>query len=402
MSGVCFMIELDLRDIKPGMITAKSVQTPRGQLIVNANIKLTDVLIKRIAFYSIPKVCVYEQEVESLDTAAPEVPVEPDVPIEPDVSAEVQPDDLPVEAAPSPAPSAARSDQVLDNRLRKTQQFQQFQLDYSKNIASCHQIFRATTEGGMPINTADLYQQTFTLIGPLSTSIEMFDMLHNIRQVDDSVYAHSINVSMIAYNIGRWLKFSESDLQVLTVAGLLHDIGKTQIDPKILNKAGKLTDEEFDIIRSHPRLGYEILKDQPIDSRIKKATLMHHERCDGSGYPTGVTAEYIDDFALIIAIADVYDAMTAARTYRAPLCPFQVIESFEREGLQKYKPKFILTFLNRIANTYQKSRVMLSNGKSGNIVLINDKNLSKPIIELNDGSFLDLSKASGISIVSVF
>ena len=68
---------------------------------------------------------------------------------------------------------------------------------------------------------------------------------------------------------------------------------------------------------------------------------MHHERCDGSGYPRHATAEDIDDYANIIAIADVYDAMTAARTYRAPLCPFQVIAEFEKDGLQKYKPKYI-------------------------------------------------------------
>ena len=118
-------------------------------------------------------------------------------------------------------------------------------------------------------------------------------------------------------------------------------------------------------------------------------------------FRSGLSGEYIDDFALVIAIADVYDAMTAARAYRAPLCPFQVIESFEKEGLQKYKPKYILTFLNRIANTYQSNRVMLSNGKSGNIVLLNDKHLSKPIVELSDGSFLDLSSQNEISIVAV-
>ena len=120
---------------------------------------------------------------------------------------------------------------------------------------------------------------------------------------------------------------------------------------------------------------------------------MHHERCDGSGYPLALTEGDIDDFALIVAIADVYDAMTAARIYRAPLCPFEVIAEFEKEGLQKYKPKYILTFLEHIATTYQNNRVMLSNGESAKIVLLNQQVFSKPLVQLTDGSCIDLNRS---------
>ena len=96
------------------------------------------------------------------------------------------------------------------------------------------------------------------------------------------------------------------------------------------------------------------------------------------------------DFAEIIAIADVYDAMTAARSYRSPLCPFQAIDMFEKDGLQLYSPKYILTFLNRIANTYQNNRVLLNNGQSANIVMINDKRLTRPMIQLDNGSVVDM------------
>ena len=102
---------------------------------------------------------------------------------------------------------------------------------------------------------------------------------------------------------------------------------------------------------------------------------MHHERCDGSGYPTGLTEDYIDNFAMIVAIADVYDAMTAARSYRSPLCPFEVISKFEEDGFQKYHTKYILVFLKQIASTYQNA-------------------LSRPIVQFDDKSCLDLSTAS--------
>ena len=87
---------------------------------------------------------------------------------------------------------------------------------------------------------------------------------------------------------------------------------------------------------------------------------MHHEKCDGSGYPFGLKGNKIDPFAKIVAIADVYDAMTAARVYRGPLCPFQVIDIFEKEGLQKYEASFILKFLQNVVNTYINNRVLLS------------------------------------------
>jgi len=109
----------------------------------------------------------------------------------------------------------------------------------------------------------------------------------------------------------------------------------------------------------------------------------------------------IDEYAAIVSIADVYDAMTAARSYRAPLCVFQVINNFEHDGLSKYNPKFILTFLSHIAGTYQNNRVLLNDGRVANIVMLNRNRLSKPIIQLMDGSCIDLSTQPDLHIQSV-
>ena len=190
-------------------------------------------------------------------------------------------------------------------------------------------------------------------------------------------------------------------MDVLTLCGLFHDIGKVQIPDEILNKPGKYTDEEFALIQQHPVTSYNLLRYLSIDERIKKAALMHHERCDGSGYPQKLKADQIDDFAEIIAIADVYDAMTAARSYRSPLCPFQAIDMFEKDGLQLYSPKYILTFLNRIANTYQNNRVLLNNGQSANIVMINAKHLTRPMIQLDDGSVVDMLNLPEWEIIKI-
>ena len=254
-------------------------------------------------------------------------------------------------------------------------------------------FFNDFIHSGGTVNKDALLRETASLIRAQNTTIEFFDMLHNMRQDNDSTYAHSLNVALISRMIGIWLKLPDKELDTLTLAGLLHDIGKTKIPPEILDKQTRLTDEEFQTVRQHPQYGYDILKNQPLDSHIKKTALMHHERCDGSGYPMGLTLDEIDDYALIIAIADVYDAMTAARSYREPLCPFQVIAEFEKDGLQKYKPKYILTFLERIATTYQNNRVILSDGQKAKIVLLNRNHLSKPLVQLDNGECIDLDKS---------
>lgn len=368
------MKEYQTKDLLPGMVTATPVRTKRGQLIINPNVELTHTLISRLEFYGIASVQIAEDK----QAAAPmETPKDP----------AYFPAKSPV-SAPSPV-----SDASYSQKLKSSPEFQRFQVDFTLRSQDLKNCFDAYLSDGGTVNKEELLSKTISLVGPKQTTLDVFDMLHNMRQVNDSTYAHSLNVAIISRIIGKWLHFSNEELDTLTLAGLLHDIGKTKIPDEVLNKDGKLTDEEFQMIRNHPKYGYDILKSQPLNSHIKKAALMHHERCDGSGYPMGLTMEEIDDYALIIAIADVYDAMTAARSYRAPLCPFEVIAEFEKDGLQKYKPKYILTFLENIANAYQNNRVMLSDGTSARIVLLNHRRLSKPLVQLDDGACIDLEKS---------
>ena len=368
------MKEYQTKDLLPGMVTAIPVRTKRGQLIINPNVELTRTLISRLEFYGIASVQITENKQVATPMETPKDPA-------------YFPAKSPV-SAPSPV-----SDASYSQKLKSSPEFQRFQVDFTLRSQDLKNCFDAYLSDGGTVNKEELLSKTISLVNPKQTTLDVFDMLHNMRQVNDSTYAHSLNVAIISRIIGKWLHFSNEELDTLTLAGLLHDIGKTKSPDEVLNKDGKLTDEEFQMIRNHPKYGYDILKSQPLNSHIKKAALMHHERCDGSGYPMGLTMEEIDDYALIIAIADVYDAMTAARSYRAPLCPFEVIAEFEKDGLQKYKPKYILTFLENIANAYQNNRVMLSDGTSARIVLLNHRRLSKPLVQLDDGACIDLEKS---------
>lgn len=342
------------------MITASAVKTRSGQLILDRGVTLDQQLIMRISFYNI-------DEVEVEEPSSQKAPVVSHIP----------------------------------HKVITSPQFQTFQFDHSMVLSSIKNCLEGYVFKGIPLDTNTLLTQTTELYDSCRTSLDLFDMLHNMRSYDDSIYAHSLNVALICRRIGKWLKLDDDSMDTLTLCGILHDIGKLNIPPAILNKPGKYTEEEFAIVKMHTQYGYELLKPLPVNIHIQKAALLHHERCDGSGYPMGLTKNDTDDYAMIVAIADVYDAMTAARSYRAPLCPFQVISSFEHEGLQKYNPKFILTFLQHIASTYQNNRILLSDGRSANIVMLNQNYLSKPIVQLDDGSCIDLSTQSDLHIQSV-
>lgn len=294
-----------------------------------------------------------------------------------------------------------QQDVSYSQKIMLSKEFQNFQIDYSKVVIALKNTLERYVNDLSPLNMEEPLNMARELYLSCKTSLELFDMLYHMRSTEDSVYAHSLNVALISRRIGRWLKFESADLDTLTLAGLLHDIGKLKIPEEILNKPSKYTDDEFELVKQHPKFGYDLLKSLPLDTRIKKAALSHHERCDGSGYPMGLTQDDTDDFAMITAIADVYDAMTAARPYRSPLCPFQAIANFEQEGLAKYKPQYILTFLSHIASTYQSNKVILNDGRIAKIVMLNNSRLSRPIVQLADNTCLDLSKEPLLHIQSL-
>jgi HD-GYP domain-containing protein (c-di-GMP phosphodiesterase class II) len=157
------------------------------------------------------------------------------------------------------------------------------------------------------------------------------------------------------------------------------------------------SEEEFATVKKHPALGYELLLSQDVDVHVKNAALMHHERSDGSGYPSKLKGNQIDPYARMVAIADVYDAMTAARCYRGPLCPFCVIEMFETEGFQKYDVSILLPFLENVVNSCLQNRCLLNDGRKVTIIYINKEKLSRPVVQYGD-EYINLADQPDLKI----
>ena len=347
----------------PDMVVAEDVLTKDQHLVIAKDTVLTDKIITRLEFYNIPDITILsksdnrEQESKFIET-------------------------------------------TYYTDIRKSEAFQRFHMAYQNTVIEFKNTFNNIISSQKEINTDRLLTDVSKILFQGNTNIALFNMLHCMRQYDDTTYVHSLNVSLICNIMGKWLHFAPEDLEVITLSGLLHDLGKLMIPPSIIAKPSKLTEEEFTTIKTHTIRGYNLLKNKAIDSRIKHSALMHHERCDGSGYPYGLVSGQIDSFAKLVAVADVYDAMTCARVYRGPLCPFEVVSLFETEGYTKYDPKYIMTFLEGIVQTYINNNVRLSNKMEGEIVLINKFELSKPVVMVGD-QFIDLSKNRELFIEAI-
>ncbi len=249
------------------------------------------------------------------------------------------------------------------------------------------------------LNTNKLLKETREIIALSDDPVHTFRMLRRVRRYDDLTYIHSLNVAILCHEFANWMHMPEEEQDILTLAGLLHDVGKMGIPGKIIKKAGLLTDEEYELIKQHPQKGYDFLKKHPLDERIMNAALMHHERCDGSGYPQGLKADEIDDFAKIVAIADYYDALTSARVYREPHCPFEVFRMLQQER-DKFDSTYLAVFMEGVASFYIGCEVVLSNQKRARMVDTNPTDQSNPIVKM-DGLIVNLAMVPDVDVKEI-
>ncbi len=292
---------------------------------------------------------------------------------------------------------SSQTDSSYFSTVKNSEEFKQFKEKYENCVEGFKSTLNEIVSKNTKVDTRAIVHEALKVYQSDTKNFGIMDFIMNMRDYDDSTFCHSLNVALICRVFSEWLHWSDEDKEMAILCGLLHDIGKLRIPEEIVKKPGKLTDEEFKIIKKHPVLGYKILEAMDVDSRVKNAALMHHEKCDGSGYPFGIKAHQMDRFAKMVTIADIYDAMTAARVYRGPMSPFAVVSAFEKDGLQKYDPEMIMIFLTNVANSFLNNTVTLSNGHEGKVIFINKSNLSRPTVLCGD-QFIDLASNPDIHI----
>ncbi len=346
--------QYNLKDIVPGMTIGKPIVGVNGRVILGEGIILSQRIIDQLANWGIHKLDIQE--------------------LNQTVTAHVQ---------------------ELEYYAQRTKD------NYENSLDSLKTYFEQTRRY-KKISVASMRELSSKSIEEMVSTPSIISFLLMMERKDDYTFHHSLNVAILSGVLGKWLGVGGQDLKDLIFAGLLHDTGKTLVDIDILNKPDKLSKKEFEIMRYHPILGYELLRESlELPEAVRLGVLQHHERMDGSGYPLNLAGGQIHYFAKIIAIVDIYDAMTSDRVYQTKLDPFSVIETLASEMFGKIDAEFCTIFLQNISNYLTGKFMRLSDGRIAEVVYYDNVAYRRPIVRTDDNEFIDLNKNKSVEISEV-
>lgn len=343
--------------LKPGMILGQDVLNYRGELLFSAGTKIDETIIAKLARHSITAVTILEDS----DLATTHF-----------------------------------------EKVRLSDAFKCFEAAYNRFLMKYKHAMSNFVDCQKAVDMQFLLDMHYELAYLAGSGPMLLDYLYNmIPNEDELTHTHCLNSALIAGVFADWLAMRRPEKDILILCAFFYDIGKLKLPYDLLWKSAKLSDAEYETIKTHPVLGHEIARIHQLDIHIANSILMHHERCDGTGYPAGLAKDQIDIYARHIAIIDAYEAMTSPRTYRQSMTPLQVISRFEQEGFQKYDETLLRPILKRIADSQIGLSVKLSDDSEWDIFVINPSRLSRPILKRNGTEFLDLNSRPDLEVVSI-
>ena len=217
------------------------------------------------------------------------------------------------------------------------------------------------------------------------------DFLYDSSTADNELHRHSVNVSVIAALIAVWMKLPPETVSAVSLAGLMHDLGKTRLPPHCLQLARKLSEPEIQEYERHAQYGFELVRQIPeVSASVAQAVLQHHERIDGSGYPYGTKDEKIHPYAQILMVADLYDmAMRVQKNRDLYFSPYAGLESLWQQ-VHCLPIQICVLFKQRMTDYLGSNRVMLTDGRQGRVVFLEPEMPWRSVVQLDNDLVLDL------------
>ena len=241
----------------------------------------------------------------------------------------------------------------------------------------------------------DLYKEGATAVS----------MIYTMNQDGDYNIHHCVHLAILSGLMAKWMGLVGMDRQNLVLAGLFLDIGKQFIEKDLLEKKGRLTEEEFDILKNHVVDSFKLLESSDLSGRadLMNGVIQHHERNDGSGYPSGLEGDQISTFGKVLAVLDSYDAMASSRTYAEKRSPFEVFKILYADVLDgKLDSEYAVLFMRKLNAALNGCWLRLSDGTAGRIVYIDESRVTAmPVVQLADGGFIDLNTVKDITVVEI-
>lgn len=349
------------RSLEVGHELAKPIYNDRGQILIQKEIKLTQSMIGRLL--SIGVTFVYIRDAISDDILI-HSPVDEELKIE-----------------------SMRTVKSVFHTYR------------DRGFKSQAFLFDKTSE-----NMASLVESIITQI---QRNQETLSIMSDIFISDDYLFSHSVNVTIYAVALANELKLNQKQIRQLGIGAMLHDVGKIFLPEDVLKKTGQLTKDEFEIIKSHPELGFEFLRsssDLPL--LVAHCAYQHHERINGSGYPRGIASDEIHKFGKILGVADVFDAVTSQRVYRDAMLPQEGLDILYAGSGSLFDPDMVRLFRDTIAVYPNGVTVDLSNGARAIVVQQNKKLFNRPVVRVVSMGHetvqpydIDLSKHNDLTVI---
>lgn len=223
-----------------------------------------------------------------------------------------------------------------------------------------------------------------------------------IKYMHNYTYSHCMNVAVISAQLGVELCLMEDEIKALVLGSLLHDLGKTAIPTAILDKPSKLSNDEFNIIKEHPTNGFKLLSTTDLDRRSFDIVIQHHEKLDGSGYPYHLVEDEIHPLSKIVAVADIFDAVTSERSYHKPMHPYNAFQLLTKDVKNHKLDGLIVEYLKSGIRMFPlNSYMQLSNGVCGFVVGYSDDNYTPIIYDIVHKKFYNIGELFNVEISCV-